>query len=152
MIVFHDEIDLVPGKMRVKRGGGAAGHNGLRSIDAFVGNDYWRVRIGVGHPGLKPLVLVLCAGEFHGGRPRSGWISCWPAMAEALPLMIEGQDSAYMSKGHCAGRIKCDGAPGLLSKRKRALILFRVAVLSSRSLLGWRRFRDRLVSAIMSFY
>src|SRR6266436_5207690 len=51
VVVIHDEIDLRPGKVRVKHGGGSAGHNGLRSIDALLGADYWRVRIGVGHPG-----------------------------------------------------------------------------------------------------
>src|SRR5437764_6533014 len=53
IIVIHDEIDLRPGKLRVKRGGGSAGHNGLRSIDALLGPDYWRVRVGGGHRGLK---------------------------------------------------------------------------------------------------
>ena len=54
--MIHDEIDLRPGKLRVKRGGGTAGHNGLRSIDALIGAGFWRVRIGVGHPGVKELV------------------------------------------------------------------------------------------------
>ena len=53
VIVFHDELDLVPGKVRVKAGGGVAGHNGLRSITAHIGNDYVRVRIGIGHPGSR---------------------------------------------------------------------------------------------------
>src|SRR6266403_448092 len=53
VIVLYDELDLAPGKMKVKRGGGAAGHNGIRSIDAAIGPDFWRVRIGIGHPGLK---------------------------------------------------------------------------------------------------
>src|SRR5205814_7040698 len=56
IVVIHDELDLRPGKVRVKRGGGSAGHNGLRSIDALVGPDYWRVRIGIGHPGIRELV------------------------------------------------------------------------------------------------
>ncbi|MBV8060762.1 MAG: aminoacyl-tRNA hydrolase [Alphaproteobacteria bacterium] len=53
VIVFHDELDLPPGQVRVKQGGGAAGHNGLKSLDAHIGKDYWRVRIGIGHPGVK---------------------------------------------------------------------------------------------------
>jgi PTH1 family peptidyl-tRNA hydrolase len=57
VIVFHDELDLVPGKVRVKAGGGVAGHNGLRSITAHIGNDYVRVRIGIGHPGSKDVVV-----------------------------------------------------------------------------------------------
>ena len=64
VVVFHDEIDLAPGKMRLKRGGGHAGHNGLRSIDAHIGNDYHRVRIGVGHPGRKDAVHVHVLKDF----------------------------------------------------------------------------------------
>src|SRR5487761_2293112 len=62
---FHDELDLVPGKVRVKRGGGAAGHNGLRSMDRMLGSpDYWRVRLGLGHPGDKARVLGHVLGDF----------------------------------------------------------------------------------------
>ena len=60
IVVFHDELELPPGKVRVKVGGGIAGHNGLRSITAHIGNDYRRVRIGIGHPGDKDLVDVTC--------------------------------------------------------------------------------------------
>ena len=70
IVVFHDEIDLAPGKVRVKRGGGAGGHNGLRDIDAHIGNGYRRVRIGIGHPGHKDLVLH-CAARFRARRARS---------------------------------------------------------------------------------
>ena len=62
--VFHDEIELPPGKVRVKVGGGIAGHNGLRSISEHIGNDYRRVRIGVGHPGHKDSGGALCAQRF----------------------------------------------------------------------------------------
>ena len=62
---FHDELDLVPGKVRVKRGGGAAGHNGLRSMDRMLGTpDYWRVRLGIGHPGEKERVLGHVLSDF----------------------------------------------------------------------------------------
>src|SRR5947207_3734261 len=64
IVVFHDEIDLAPGKVRVKTGGGVAGHNGLRSIAAHIGNDYRRGRIGVGHPGVKSLVEVYVLSDF----------------------------------------------------------------------------------------
>ena len=68
---FHDELDLVPGKVRVKRGGGAAGHNGLRSMDRILGTpDYWRVRLGIGHPGQKERVLGHVLGDFVKRRPR----------------------------------------------------------------------------------
>jgi PTH1 family peptidyl-tRNA hydrolase len=62
---FHDELDLLPGKVRVKKGGGAAGHNGLRSMDRELGSpDYWRVRLGIGHPGDKARVLGWVLGDF----------------------------------------------------------------------------------------
>ena len=62
---FHDELDLVPGKVRVKRDGGAAGHNGLRSMDRSLGTpDYWRVRLGIGHPGHKDRVMGHVLGDF----------------------------------------------------------------------------------------
>src|SRR4051794_20441655 len=61
VVVFHDELDLAPAKLRVKLGGGNAGHNGLRSITALCGNDYKRVRLGIGHPGHKDLVTPMCS-------------------------------------------------------------------------------------------
>src|SRR6267154_443357 len=64
IVVLHDEIDLAPGKVRVKTGGGSAGHNGMRSISSHVGNDYRRVRIGVGHPGAKDLVHGYVLSDF----------------------------------------------------------------------------------------
>src|SRR5437868_15338990 len=67
IIVIHDEIDLRPGKLRVKRGGGNAGHNGLRSIDALLGPDYWRGRGGGGHPGVEELVQAYVFRNLYGG-------------------------------------------------------------------------------------
>jgi PTH1 family peptidyl-tRNA hydrolase len=64
IIVFYDELDLAPGKLRVKIGGGAAGHNGIRSIDAHIGNSFKRVRIGIGHPGDKSRVTKHVLGDF----------------------------------------------------------------------------------------
>ena len=70
---FHDELDLAPGKVRVKRGGGAAGHNGLRSMDRMLGTpDYWRVRLGIGHPGQKERVLGHVLGDF--GKEDRDWL------------------------------------------------------------------------------
>jgi PTH1 family peptidyl-tRNA hydrolase len=97
VIVLHDELDLAPGKLRTKRGGGAAGHNGLRSIDAHLGSDYWRVRLGIGHPGRKDLVLHYVLQAFL--PDETVWLDqLMPAVAEAVPLMVEGKDSAFMSK------------------------------------------------------
>jgi len=97
VIVIHDELDLVEGKVRIKRGGGAAGHNGLRSIDAHLGQDYWRMRLGIGHPGRKDLVLHYVLQNFL--PEETVWLDkLLPAQAEALPLLLSGQDSAFMSK------------------------------------------------------
>jgi len=89
--VFHDEIELPPGKVRVKVGGGIAGHNGLRSITAHVGNDYRRVRIGVGHPGAKALIDIL---------------------ADNVELLVRGQDASFQNKVHLAMVAKGFGANG----------------------------------------
>jgi PTH1 family peptidyl-tRNA hydrolase len=96
--VIHDEIDLRPGKLRVKRGGGNAGHNGLRSIDACLGSDYWRVRIGVGHPGIKELVQPYVLQNFA-DEERALWVEpLLAAIAETIPLLIAGAPDAFMSE------------------------------------------------------
>jgi PTH1 family peptidyl-tRNA hydrolase len=95
---FHDELDLVPGKVRVKRGGGAAGHNGLRSMDRMLGSpDYWRVRLGIGHPGDKARVLGHVLGDF--GREDRDWlIPLLDAVADAAPLLAADRAEDFMSK------------------------------------------------------
>ena len=96
--VMHDELDLRPGKVRVKRGGGSAGHNGLRSIDAMLGADYWRIRIGIGHPGVKELVLPYVLQNFP-SEELSGWVApLADAIAETLPLLLGGAPDAFMSE------------------------------------------------------
>ena len=98
IIVIHDEIDLRPGKLRVKRGGGNAGHNGLRSIDALIGTDYWRVRIGVGHPGMKELVQPYVLQNFS-GEELTGWVEpLLGAVAETITLLVSGAPDAFMSE------------------------------------------------------
>jgi PTH1 family peptidyl-tRNA hydrolase len=96
--VFHDELDLVPGKLRVKRGGGAAGHNGLRSIDKMLGTpDYWRVRLGIGHPGSKDRVLGYVLGDFS--REEQDWlVPLLDAVADAAPLLAERQTEPFMTR------------------------------------------------------
>src|SRR5579862_9205093 len=96
--VIHDEIDLRPGKVRVKRGGGSAGHNGLRSIDALVGADYWRVRIGVGHPGIKELVQPYVLQNFPADEMRLWVAPLLDALAETIPLLLDGAPDAFMSE------------------------------------------------------
>jgi len=98
IIVIHDEIDLRPGKVRVKQGGGSAGHNGLRSIDALLGPDYWRVRIGVGHPGIKELVQPYVLQNFAVDEI-SDWVEpLLDAVAEHIPLLLSGAPDAFMSE------------------------------------------------------
>jgi PTH1 family peptidyl-tRNA hydrolase len=98
IIVIHDEIDLRPGKLRVKCGGGSAGHNGLRSIDALLGPDYWRVRIGIGHPGVKELVQPYVLQNFS-GEELTGWVEpILGAVAETIALLLSGAPDAFMSE------------------------------------------------------
>lgn len=97
IIVFHDEIDLAPGKLRVKRGGGHAGHNGLRSIHAHLGANYARVRMGVGHPGEKDQVKNYVLRDF--AKADDAWLDpMLDGCAENLGLILEGDDPSYMSK------------------------------------------------------
>jgi peptidyl-tRNA hydrolase, PTH1 family len=101
IVVFHDEIDLAPGKVRVKTGGGVAGHNGLRSISAHVGNDYRRVRIGVGHPGHKDLVHGYVLSDFR--KDEREWVAALcDAIADNAELLAKGADATFQNKVHLA--------------------------------------------------
>ena len=101
MTVFYDELDLPPAKLRVKIGGGNAGHNGLRSITAHCGNDYRRVRLGIGHPGDKALVQQLCAGRFRKERGALGRGPV-PRLADNADLLAKGEDASFQNKVHLA--------------------------------------------------
>jgi PTH1 family peptidyl-tRNA hydrolase len=101
IIVLHDELDLPPLKVRVKTGGGVAGHNGLRSITAHIGNDYRRVRIGIGHPGRKDLVLNYVLQDFAKSE-REGFTTLCDAIADNAELLVKGQDSSFQNKVHLA--------------------------------------------------
>ena len=95
---FHDELDLAPGKMRVKLGGGAAGHNGLRSMDRMLGTpEYWRVRLGIGHPGIKERVTGHVLGDFA-KVDREWLIPLLDAVADAAGLLAGGGAAAFMTK------------------------------------------------------
>jgi PTH1 family peptidyl-tRNA hydrolase len=97
VFVIHDELDLPPAKVRVKRGGGAGGHNGLKSIDAHLGNDYWRIRLGIGHPGDKTLVTPYVLGDF--GKSDQDWlIPLFDGIADHLSLLFAGNDAGFMTK------------------------------------------------------
>jgi PTH1 family peptidyl-tRNA hydrolase len=112
ILVFHDEVDLPPGKLRVKVGGGVAGHNGLRSLSAHVGNDYRRVRIGVGHPGVKELVHAHVLSDF--AKTERAWVSgLCEVIADNAALLAKGKDSTFQNKIHLAMEAK-----GLIEPKK----------------------------------
>ena len=97
VVVIYDELDLAPGKCRVKKGGGAAGHNGLRSIDSHIGRDYWRVRLGIGHPGNRDLVHGYVLHDF--AKSDEAWLDpLLEAVADAMPLIAEGEPEKFMTK------------------------------------------------------
>ncbi len=120
VIVFHDELDLAPAKIRVKQGGGVAGHNGLKSITAHIGNDYVRVRIGIGHPGHKERVTGHVLGNF--AKADYAWLEpMLGAIAEAAPDLAEGKADKFQSfvahalrsddEGEAPAKPKTGGAP-----------------------------------------
>ena len=105
VVVFHDELDLPAGKLRVKTGGGNAGHNGLRSITAHIGNDYRRVRIGIGHPGDKDLVQPYVLDDFaKSDRP---WVEALcGVVADDAELIALGDDASFQNRVHLAMQAK----------------------------------------------
>jgi PTH1 family peptidyl-tRNA hydrolase len=97
VVVFHDELDLAPGRLRMKAGGGTAGHNGLRSIDQFIGPDFRRARLGIGHPGDKDRVLGYVLANFD--KDELPWVEALcDACAQAAPLLAAGQDERYQAE------------------------------------------------------
>jgi len=107
--VFHDELDLPPGKVRVKTGGGIAGHNGLRSISSHIGNDYRRVRIGIGHPGVKEMVHPYVLSDF--AKAERPWVEALTdIVADNVELLARGEDASFRNKVHLAMEAKGFGA------------------------------------------
>ncbi len=101
VFVFYDELDLLAGKIRVKQGGGAAGHNGIRSLIAHLGPDFQRVRLGIGHPGDKNLVHHYVLSDFT--KSDKAWLtSLLEGVAEHAALLVHGQEAAFQSKVHLA--------------------------------------------------
>ena len=101
IVVFHDEAELPPGKVRLKIGGGNAGHNGLRSISEHIGNDYRRVRLGVGHPGDKDMMESYVLQDF--AKSERPWVEALcDIVADNAALLIEGKDSTFQNKVHLA--------------------------------------------------
>jgi peptidyl-tRNA hydrolase, PTH1 family len=101
VVVFHDEAELPPGKVRLKLGGGNAGHNGLRSISEHIGNDYHRVRLGIGHPGDKKLMEIYVLQDF--AKSEQPWVEALcDIVADNVAVLIEGKDSTFQNKVHLA--------------------------------------------------
>ena len=109
VVVFHDEVELPPAKVRLKKGGGNAGHNGLRSISAHIGNDYRRVRMGVGHPGDKTMMESYVLQDF--AKDEWPWVeTLCDLVADNAALLIEDKDSTFQNKVHLAMDAKGFGA------------------------------------------
>ena len=103
--VFQDELELPAAKLRVKVGGGIAGHNGLRSISSHIGNDYRRVRLGIGHPGIKELVHGYVLSDF--AKDERPWVAALcEAIADNAGLLAAGRDSTFQNKVHLAMQAK----------------------------------------------
>jgi peptidyl-tRNA hydrolase, PTH1 family len=103
--VFQDELELPPAKVRVKVGGGIAGHNGLRSITSHIGNEYRRIRLGIGHPGVKELVHSHVLSDF--AKDEMGWVAALcEVVADNAGLLATGRDSTFQNKVHLAMQAK----------------------------------------------
>ncbi|RWO68675.1 MAG: aminoacyl-tRNA hydrolase [Mesorhizobium sp.] len=110
LTVFYDEIDLAEGKLRIKTGGGAGGHNGIRSIDGHIGNGYRRVRIGVGHPGVKEMVQHHVLGNF--AKADREWLDpLLDAIADNAAMIVKGDESGFMNKASLAVQGKAGPEP-----------------------------------------
>jgi PTH1 family peptidyl-tRNA hydrolase len=96
IIVFHDELDLAPGKIKMKKGGGTAGHNGLKSISAYIGPSFCRVRVGIGHPGQRDLVSSYVLNDFS--KSDRDWVErLLDAMSINANKLIQGDDVGFLT-------------------------------------------------------
>ncbi|WP_274426553.1 aminoacyl-tRNA hydrolase [Chelativorans sp. YIM 93263] len=108
LIVLYDELDLAPGKLRIKRGGGHGGHNGIKSINAHCGTDYRRVRIGIGHPGDKARVTAHVLGDF--AKADQQWLEpLLDVIADNMPMLAEADDAGFMNRVSLATKGKAEG-------------------------------------------
>jgi PTH1 family peptidyl-tRNA hydrolase len=119
VIVIHDELDLKAGVVRVKSGGGNAGHNGLKSLSAHIGNDYKRVRLGIGHPGDKALVVHYVLQDF--AKADKEWLVPFlDGIARGMDRLVEGSDAAFLSeaaRGRMAAKLNGASAPAAVAAK-----------------------------------
>lgn len=97
VIVLYDELDLIPGKMRVKQGGGHGGHNGLKDIDRVLGKAYWRVRLGIGHPGYRDQVTGYVLGQYNTQQRELMEMLC-ESVTRHFPHLLDGAPEKLMSE------------------------------------------------------
>lgn len=110
VVVMHDDLDLTPGKLRMKLGGGHGGHNGLKSIDSHIGKEYRRMRIGIGHPGAKELVNGYVLHDF--AKADHDWIDpLLGGIADNAALLAGSDDANFMNRVHLAVGRPSDEAP-----------------------------------------
>lgn len=101
VVVIHDELDLPAGKLRIKTGGGAGGHNGIRSVIAHIGENFRRIRIGIGHPGSKDRVLGSVLGDFS--KAEMKWVEpLLDVIVDEAPLLGEGRFNSFANRVHLA--------------------------------------------------
>ncbi len=99
VVVLHDELDLPPGKLRMKAGGGHGGHNGLRSITSQIGDGYRRMRLGIGHPGIKEIVHAYVLSDFH--KADRDWLDrLLDAIADHVDDLVKGDDASFGNRIH----------------------------------------------------
>lgn len=117
IVVIYDELDLAPGKVKVKTGGGSGGHNGIKSLDAHIGKDYRRVRLGIGHPGDKNLVSGYVLRDF--AKADSTWLEpLLEAVALSVDTLVKGEDANFTNK--LALRLNSNEPPGARGQLNRA--------------------------------
>jgi PTH1 family peptidyl-tRNA hydrolase len=97
IIAIHDELDVAPGKLRVKKGGGHGGHNGLKSLDNTLGKEYWRVRVGIGHPGDKNMVSDYVLSNFAKAE-KPVFELMIQEISRHIALLLQGDDAGFMNR------------------------------------------------------
>jgi PTH1 family peptidyl-tRNA hydrolase len=117
IVVMYDELDLPPGKTRVKTGGGTAGHNGIRSVAAAIGTDFRRLRIGIGHPGNRTLVHGYVLHDF--AKADEKWLEpLLDAVADNVSLLAKGDDATFANRLHAAVNPPDEAEPAASQKAK----------------------------------